>query len=189
MKGETKMIQRMIGAAMLNASVFEEIEADRGALPQAIGIVILVTICGIAGGIIGNVIDGEGQSAGAIGFGVLNGALFGLIRWALWVTLLLLVGGVMLRTSGTQTNWAELGRVVGFAYTPGVLSLLSFAPGAIGFLFPIIAFFWTLSAVVVAIRHALDYEGTGRAILVAAISGVIGFIPWLILKIVEWIIT
>ena len=183
------MLQRMIGAAMLRASVFEEIEADSSALPQAIGIVVLVTICGIVGSVLSGVISGEGQSAGGIGLGVLNGALFGLIRWALWVTLLLLVGGVMLRTSSTQTNWAELGRVMGFAYTPGVLSLLSFVPGAIGFLFPIIAFFWILAAVVVAIRHALDYEGTGRAILVAAITGVLGFIPWLILRIIEWIVT
>ena len=96
------------------------------------------------------------------------------------VTLILLVGGKMLKTDSTNTNWAELGRVVGFAYTPGVLVLLSFLPG-IGGIMGFIAFVWTLVAVVIAIRHALDFQGTGRAIVVAVITGIIGLIPWLIL--------
>lgn len=177
------MLQRMIGAAMLNASVFEEIEADRSALPQAIGIVILVTLCGIVGGIIGNIIEGDVQPVKILG-AVLNGGLFGLLRWALWVTLIYVVGGLMLKTATTETSWAELGRVVGFAYTPGLLILLSFLPG-IGSVVGFIAFAWTLVAVIIAIRHALDYEGTGRAILVAFITGVIGFIPWVILRIIQ----
>ena len=177
------MLQRMIGAAMLNASVFEEIEADRSALLQAIGIVILVTLCGIVGGIVGDIIEGDVQPVKILG-AVLSGGLFGLLRWALWVTLIYLVGGLMLKTATTETSWAELGRVVGFAYTPGVIVILSFLPG-IGNLMGFIAFGWTLVAVIIAIRHALDYEGTGRAIIVALITGVIGFIPWLILSFIQ----
>ncbi|MCY4578968.1 MAG: YIP1 family protein, partial [Chloroflexi bacterium] len=89
-----------------------------------------------------------------------------------------------LKTDSTDTNWAELGRVVGFAYTPGVLVLLSFLPG-IGGIMGFIAFVWTLVAVVIAIRHALDFEGTGRAIVVAGITGVLGFIPWVILRAIQ----
>ena len=181
------MLQRMIGAAMLKASVFEEIEADNSALPQAIGIVVLVTICGIVGSVLSSVIGGEGQSIEIVG-AVLNGVLFGLLSWVLWVTVILFVGGVMLREEDTQTDWAEMGRILGFAYTPGLLILLSFIP-SVGGTIVIIARIWTLVAVIVGIRHALDLQSTGRAILVAVISGVIGFIPWLILKIIQWIIT
>lgn len=173
------MIQRMIGAAMLRSSTYEEIEADKSALPQAIGIVILVTLCGIIGDVLAGAMSGGVDPVGVLG-SVLNGGLFGLLRWALWVTLILLVGGKMLKTDSTETNWAELGRVVGFAYTPGVLVLLSFLPG-IGGIMGFIAFVWTLVAVVIAIRHALDFEGMGRAIVVAVITGILGFIPWLIL--------
>ena len=173
------MIQRMIGAAMLRSSTYEEIEADSSALPQAIGVVILVTLCGIVGDIIAGATGGGVDPVGVLG-AVLNGGLFGLLRWALWVTLILLVGGKMLKTDSTDTNWAEIGRVVGFAYTPGVLVLLSFLPG-VGGIMGFIAFVWTLVAVVIAIRHALDFEGTGRAIAVAVITGIIGLIPWLIL--------
>ena len=176
------MLQRMIGAAMFNAATYEEIEADRGALGQAIGVVLLVTVCGIVGGAIDGLLGDEG--AGGIIVGIVAGLLFGLVRWALWVTVLYLVGGKMLRTSGTETDWAELGRVLGFAYTPGVLSLLVFIP-AIGGLFPVIAFFWTLAAVVVGARQALDFTSTGRAIAVVLLSAVVGFIPWIIIFFIQ----
>ncbi len=171
------MIQRMMGAAMFNADTYEEIEADPRAMGQAIGVVILVTICGMVGGVVGGLIDGAGSSG--IILGLIAGLAFGILRWAIWVSVLSLVGGMMLRTSNTQTSWAEIGRVVGFAYTPGVLSIFSFVP-FIGWLFSVVAFFWTLAAVTVAVRQALDFESTGRAILVVLITAVIGFIPWLI---------
>lgn len=171
------MIQRMMGAAMFNADTYEEIEADPGAIGQAIGVVILVTLCGMVGGLIGGLLGGAGLVA--IVLGLVAGLVFGIVRWAIWVSVLALVGGMMLRTSNTQTSWAEIGRVVGFAYTPGVLSIFSFVP-FIGWLFPVVAFVWTLAAVTMAVRQALDFESTGRAILVVLIAAVIGFIPWII---------
>lgn len=177
------MIQRMIGAALFNRDTYEEIEADQAALGQAVGVVLLVTLCGIIGGIVNGLMSGEpvlGIVLGAIG-----GLVFGIVRWALWVTVMYLVGGKMLRASNTETSWGELGRVMGFAYTPGVLSILAFIP-AIGGLFPFIGFCWTLAAVIVAVRQAMDFESTGRAIGVVLLSAVIGFIPWIIIKIIEW---
>lgn len=120
------MLQRMIGAAFFNARTYEEIEADSSALGPAIGVVALVTVCGIIGGIIDGMLSGD--PASGIIAGVIGGLLFGIVRWALWVTVLYLVGGKMLRTGNTQTSWGEVGRVLGFAYTPGVLSLFTFVP-------------------------------------------------------------
>ncbi|MCE2500228.1 MAG: YIP1 family protein [Dehalococcoidia bacterium] len=177
------MIQRMMGAAMFNADTYEEIEADPGAIGQAILVVILVTLCGMVGGLIGGLLGGAGLMA--IVLGLVAGLVFGILRWAIWVSVISLVGGMMLRTSNTQTSWAEIGRVVGFAYTPGVLSVFAFVP-FIGNLFPIVAFVWTAAAVTLAVRQALDFESTGRAIAVVLISAVIAFIPWLIVKGVEW---
>lgn len=177
------MFQRMIGAALFNRQTYEEIEADPGALGQAIGVVLLVTLCGVVGGVVGGIMQG---SAGlGIVLGIIGGLVFGIVRWALWVTVMLVVGGKMLRTSNTETSWGELGRVMGFAYTPGVLSLFSFVPG-IGGIFPFIGFCWTLAAVTVAVRQAMDFESTGRAIGVVLLSAVIGFIPWIIIWIIQW---
>ena len=179
------MLQRMIGAALFNAHTYEEIEADQGALGQAIGVVILVTICGVIGGIIQGILGDE--AAKGIVIGLFAGLAFGIVRWALWVTVILMVGGGLLRTSGTQTSWSEVGRVLGFAYTPGVLAIFSWVP-VIGWLFAVAAFFWTLAAAVMGVRQAMDFEGTGRAILVVAVAGAIGFIPWIILIVIEKLI-
>ena len=173
------MFERMIGAALFNAQTYEEIERDEGALGQAIGVVLLVTLCSIVGGIIGGVLGGD-VSAIRIILGAIGGLVFGIVRWALWVSIAYMVGGKMLRTGDTQTSWSELGRVMGFAYTPGVLSILIFIP-TIGPLFGLVGFFWTLAAVTVAVRQAMDFQSTGRAIGVVLLSGVIGFIPWLII--------
>ena len=177
------MIQRMIGAAFFNRQTYEEIEADQGALGQAVAVVLLVTLCGIIGGAIGGLLQGS-AILGLI-LGIVGGLVFGIVRWALWVTVMYMVGGKMLRTSDTETSWTELGRVMGFAYTPGILSVLAFIP-VIGALFPFIGFCWTLAAVTVAVRQAMDFESTGRAIVVVLISAVVGFIPWIIVKIIEW---
>ena len=180
------MIQRMIGAALFNAHTYEEVEADEGALGQALGVVILVTICGAIGGLIGDILDG----ATALGLilGLCFGLAFGIVRWALWVTVILMVGSGLLRSSGTQTSWSEMGRVLGFAYTPGVLAILSWVPG-VGWLIATVAFIWTLAAAIMGVRQAMDFEGTGRAILVVGIAGIIGFIPWIILVIIESAVT
>ena len=95
----------MIGAALFNAHTYEEIEADQGALGPAIGVVLLVTVCGAIGGLIDGLLGGE--AARGIILGLVAGLMFGIVRWALWVTILLMVGGGLLRTSGTQTSWAE----------------------------------------------------------------------------------
>ena len=179
------MIRRMMGAAFFNAETYEEIEADPSAIGQAVLVVILVTVCGAIGGLIGAML--AGASALGIILGLIAGLVFGIVRWAIWVSVLSLVGGMMLRTANTQTSWAEIGRVVGFAYTPGVLSIFSFVP-FIGWLFPLVAFFWTLAAVTVAVRQALDFESTGRAIAVVLVAAVIGFIPWIIVRGIELVL-
>ena len=180
------MIQRMIGAALCNAQTYEEIEADQGALGQAIGVVVLVTICGAIGGLIGGIMQG-GSVLGLI-IGLCSGLAFGIVRWALWAAIILMVGRGLFRTSETQTSWSEIGRVLGFAYTPGVLSIFSWVP-FIGGVIALAVFVWTLVAATVGVRQALDFESTGRAVLVVVVSGVVGFIPWLILWAMQAIIT
>ena len=180
------MIQRMIGAAFFNRHTYEEIEADQGALGQAVGVVLLVTLCGIIGGVIGGLLIGEAVGLGIL-LGIIEGFVFGIVRWGIWVSVMYLVGGKMLRTSDTETTWSEVGRVVGFAYTPGVLSLFRFVPG-IGWMFSLVGFVWQVAAVVVAVRQAMDFQSTGRAIGVVLLSAVIAIIPLIIVGIIQLLI-
>ena len=159
------MIRRMIGAAMLNAATFEEVEADRAATKQAMLVVVIVALA---------------TGVGALGTGGVTGLVFGVIiglaGWAAWAGITFFIGTTLLRGPNTHADWGELARTLGFAQSAGILKLFGFIP----ILGPIvfgIASILQLAAMVVAIRQALDYTSTWRAIGVA----LLGFIPYIIL--------
>lgn len=168
------MLKRMVGAAFFDAHTYEEIEANPGTMPQAIAVVLLVTFCTIIGGLADEIL-GE-ITAREILLEVGVGLTFGIVRWALWVTIVLMVGSGLLRTHHTETSWTEMGRILGFALTPGILALFASVPFA-DWVFFWTAIFWSVSAAVLGVRQGMDYESTGRAMLVVAISGVIAAIP------------
>jgi hypothetical protein len=154
------MTGRMIGAAKLDVSVYEEVEADSTATGQAAGVVAIVALCSAIGGI------GGGAQ------GVFSGLIAALVGWAIWAGVTYLIGDKVL--GGTAT-WGELLRTLGFAQAPGVLFALGVIP-LFGGLISIAVGLWILVTGIVAIRQALDF-GTGRAIATA----ILGFIPYVIL--------
>ena len=158
------MLQRMIGAAMLRTGTYEEVEADTSATKQAMLVVVLVSL---ASGI-GNIAVGGVM---ALVFGVLA-ALAGWVFWA-WITYF--VGTKLLSTPETHANWGELARTLGYAQTPGLFKVFGFLP-VIGPIVFFLATIWQLIAAIIAIRQALDYTSTRRAIGVA----LIGFIAYVV---------
>ena len=60
-------------------------------------------------------------------------------------------------------------RTIGFASSPGLLRILGIVPGITGIVFFACAL-WMLVAMVIAVRQALDYHSTGRAIAVCLIG-------------------
>ena len=66
----------------------------------------------------------------------------------------------------------ELLRTTGFSSAPGLLRVLGVIPGLRGVVF-FAASIWMIVAMVIAVRQALDYKSTGRAIGVCAIGFVI----------------
>ena len=66
----------------------------------------------------------------------------------------------------------ELLRTTGFSSAPGLLRVLGVIPGIRGVVF-FVASIWMIVAMVIAVRQALDYKSTGRAIGVCAIGFVI----------------
>ena len=160
------MIQRMIGAAKLDKAVYEEVEADTSATQQALAVVVLVAL---ATGI------GTFGSGGPVGLVV--GIAAGIGLWALWALITYFVGTTLFKTAETEANWGQLARTLGFAQSPGVLKVVGFIP-VLGPLVFAVASIWQLVAMVVAIRQALDYTSTWRAIGVA----VAGFIPYAVVS-------
>ena len=152
---------RMIRAAKLDRGLYEEVEADTGATGQAMLVVVLSSV---AAGI------------GRAGVGGLKGLLFGalsaLVAWYIWAFLTYFIGTRLLPESQTEADVGQLLRTTGFSSSPGLLRILGIIPGLTGIVFLGCAV-WMLVAMVIAVRQALDYHGTGRAIGVCLIGWVV----------------
>ena len=148
------LISRMKRALRLEPQLYEEVEADSGATGQAMLVVILVSV--IAG--IGFV------STGGV-VGLLAGVGIQLLGWALWAWLNYFIGAKLVPESGTEANWGQLARAMGFASSPRIFLLLTLIPVAfLQGLIGIVVNVWMWIAMVIAVRQALDYKSTLRAV-------------------------
>ncbi len=150
--------QRIFGASKLDIAIYEEVEADATALRQALVVVVLSSMAtgiGLAGR--------EGAP------GLIAAVVAALIGWLLWAWLTYFIGTRILPTLQTEADWGQLLRTTGFAAAPGMLRILGIVPGL-----TILVFFitgvWMLVAFVVAVRQALDYTSTLRAVGVCLIG-------------------
>ena len=170
------MIGRMLGAARLSSDTYEEVERDRGATLQALVIVVLVSIAGLVGTLLGG---GEITVVEAVIFGIIGG----IVSWALWALGTWIVGSTILKTEHTEADWGQLARCTGFAQTPGLLNVLAFIP-VVGGIITLVALIWRFVAMLIAVRQALDYTSTWRAFFVILIS----FIPVVVLNVIVLVI-
>ncbi len=153
--------ERIIRAAKLDVHLYEEVEADTGALGQAMVVVVLSSIAAGAANI------------GKVGFGgVFIGMIISLVGWFLWAYLTYFVGTKLLPEPQTHSNPGELLRTIGFSSSPGLIRVLGIIPGISGLVF-LIASIWMLVAMVVAVKQALDYKSTMRAVGVCVIGWII----------------
>jgi hypothetical protein len=153
------LTHRLVGAAALDAGTYEEIEADRAATPQAF---VIVLASSVATGI------------GAIGLGGPNGQILlmsvaALLGWAAWALLILQIGSRLLPEPATRVDVMELLRTIGFASAPGLFRVFGVLPALTIPVF-VITSVWMLVAMVVAVRQALDFTSTARALAVCILG-------------------
>lgn len=156
-------VQRMVGAAKLDVATYEEVEADSTATVQAMGVVLLAAVAAGIGEI------------GYGGRGLIVGLAASLVGWVAWAFLTWLIGTKFLAEPETHADVGQLMRTIGFAASPGILRALGWIP-ILGSLVELAAWVWMLVAMIVAVRQALDYKGTGRAVLVCAIGWIVNVI-------------
>ena len=157
----TNFLDRMLRAAKLDVNLYEEVEADTGAMRQAMGVVVLSSIAAGIGSI----------ATGGLG-GILMGTIAALIGWYVWAFLTYYIGTKFLPEPQTRADLGELLRTIGFSSSPGLIRVLGIIPGLGGVVF-IVASIWMLVAMVIAVRQALDYESTLRAVGVCVIGWII----------------
>ncbi len=153
-------VDRIFRAAKLDVLLYEEVEADKGAFSQAMGVVVLSSIAAGIGSI------GEGGPRG-----ILMGTLAALIAWFIWAFLTYFIGTRLLPGPQTKADYGELLRTIGFSSSPGLIRVLGIIPGLTSVIF-ILASVWMLIAMVIAVRQALDYESTLRAVGVCVVGWV-----------------
>ena len=104
--------------------------------------------------------------------GIFVGAVTALIGWYIWAYLTYFIGTKLLPEPQTKADYGELLRTIGFSSAPGFIRVLGIIPVLGGIVF-FVASVWMLVAMVIAVRQALDYSGTLRAVGVCAIGWVI----------------
>lgn len=154
----TSITNRMFRAAKLDSHLYEEVEADKSLMKQAVAVVLMSSLAaGIAtierGGIVGLFIG----AVGALG------------SWYVWAYLTYFIGTKLFPEPQTKADHGELLRTLGFASAPGIIRIVGIIPGLSEIVFSVAAI-WMLTTTVVAVRQALDYKSTVRAVLVCLVG-------------------
>jgi hypothetical protein len=154
------LVIRMWRAALLDADLYEDVESDPRLVWQALVVVALVSLAG-----------GVGAGWPHPGAMVLGAAIL-FAGWFGWAAVSTWVGTRFFPEPETECDFSEMLRTIGFAASPGLLTLVALLPETRLPAF-ILAMLWMLAATVVAIRQALDYTSTARAALVATIGWIV----------------
>ena len=92
-----------------------------------------------------------------------------LIRFLIWAFFIAFVGTRILPEPETESNTGELIRTLGFAYAPGLLVVLKIVPIISAFVDPVVTIL-QLAAMTIAVRQALDFNSTVRAVGVCIVA-------------------
>lgn len=160
---------RMIRAAKLDVNLYEEVEADKSTMRQAMGVVVLSSLAAGVGSI----------STLGLG-GILLGTLAALGGWYIWAWLTYFIGTRFLAEPQTEADLGQLLRTTGFSSSPGLIRVLGIIPG-LGTVVFAVASIWMLVAMVIAVRQALDYTSTFRAVGVCVIGWIIQTVIFVLL--------
>ena len=98
------LTDRMIRAAKLDVNLYEEVEADKGAMGQAMGVVILSSVAAGIG------------TVGMAGIkGLVLGTIVALAGLFIWAFLTYYIGTRLLPEPQTKADYGELLRTIGFS--------------------------------------------------------------------------
>lgn len=156
--------ERVVGAMTLKAPTFEEVENDASATSQA---ALVVAAVGVAGGI-------AAIRAGGV-TGVFAAVVLGLVGWALGSFVVLMVGTKLFPGKNTQADMGQMLRVLGFAQAPGLVGVLGIIP-FLGVLIQLAVAIWSIVAMVIGVRQALDYDDTIKAVIVCVVAWFVMFL-------------
>ena len=159
----TTFPHRLMGASVLDVDTYEEVEADRGATAQALVVVLASSLASGIGA------SGFIHNRDVVVQGIFLWSAVSLIAWAAWALLVFEIGGRLMPEPQTSVDVGELLRTIGFSAAPGMLRVFGIVPELAMPVF-VLTTLWMLVAMIVAVRQALDYRSTARAVGVCALG-------------------
>ena len=157
-----QIADRMIRAAKLDPTLFDEVARDETTMGEAVTVVLIVSAA-------------AGLGAALAGpMGLIGGAIFALVGWLIQALLAFFVGTTIIPDPNTRTDLTAVMRVTGYASAPGILAALGFIP-LLGWMAAAVASVWQLVAFIVAIRVVMNFDGNGKAIIVVIICWIVKF--------------
>jgi hypothetical protein len=164
--------QRITGVFTLDGATFEEIEHDNSSTSQAAVVLVVAS----AASSIGLFWAGGLQM-------IVSGVVMALLGWFAGGGLIWLVGTRVLPARRTEADLGQVLRVLGYAQAPRLLLVVVALPVA-GPVLTVVVFsvvlIWTLAAMVIGVRQALDYESVVHAALVCILAlAVMSALFWL----------
>ena len=115
-------------------------------------------------------------------FNFLIAPLLALVSWFIWAYLVYFIGVKIFPEPTTKADHGQLLRTIGFSSAPGLIRVFGIIPNLMSIAY-ITASIWMLVAMVIAVRQALDYKSTWRAVGVVVTAFLIqSIILFMILK-------
>jgi hypothetical protein len=112
--------------------------------------------------------------------GLIIGTVAALLGWTAWAVVTYYIGTRIFPEPQTQADPGQLLRTIGFATSPGLLRVFGAIPGLARIVFVVVSV-WMLVAMVVAVRQALDYSTTARAVGVCVTGWLLSIVVALVI--------
>ena len=154
--GKRSIIDRMVGAALLELETYEEASVAPSVRVHA---AVVVIVSAIAAGL---------GSLGAGFTGLVLGAFVALVGWGMYAAVIYWTATTRFRVPNSPDVRSATLRVLGLASSPRVFLIFAFVPG-IGFLVGLAVHAWALITTVFAVKAALDLDT--RPAIATAVSG------------------
>ena len=154
--------EKLYKAIMLDIEFYEAVEADKSLTRQAMITVALVAI--VEGFVLAGITEPIALTQGVLG---------SILRWVVWAFFIGFVGTRILPEPETDSNTGELLRTLGFAYAPGLLLIFQYVPLINNLPIVSIVYLLQLAAMTVAVRQALDFSSTVRAVGVCIVAFIV----------------
>jgi len=171
-----RMMNGVMRAIRLDASFYNEVEADPSYQSDALIVVLIVSALGAIGAFLTGLIAGN---IGSAFLGLVVSMVLGLVGYYILSFAAHFVGTKFFNGQGSL---GEVQRALGFAYAPQMLNVFSFIP-CVGGLIGLVALILMIATGFIAIRESLDQDNTNAAltmiiagIVLGVVSAVVGAI-------------